>query len=345
MGILIYVNGEGTISGTIQKEMLNEIRALKDGWNEEAFIMNEQTGAFHFKTEGKEGRDPVNDGIIVPIEGLLKYAGEHDLRVNGEFSVTSDWKEHDNITVLIKESSLRTVDSGIYNATDDELIEELSYRGYDTHSLKKKITSWSDIKKMAMSGTLKDMLKSGDVLPLTLLNGDKVDLVVGFDKSGKAYFIFDKAMSDRHVMNKKWTNKGGYAESEMARYADENVFSMLPTDIQQVIEPTKIVQIWDGECRETWHKLFCLSYTQVFGYDEGVAEQEPQDELIDIFKNPLAKMKRRSDGETVLCVLWWLRSVDVNNSFFYVDHYGFVNNCGAGNSLAVVLGFCIEPNR
>ena len=115
-----------------------------------------------------------------------------------------------------------------------------------------------------------------------------MDLVVVYDPSGKAYFIFNNAMSDRHVMNKEWTNEGGYPGSDMARYADEEVFNMLPDYIRAIIEPTKIVQVWGGERRVTDHKLFCLSYTQVFGYDEDFEEQEPEDEKIDIFKNPLA---------------------------------------------------------
>ena len=212
-----------------------------------------------------------------------------------------------------------------------------------------KITSWSDIKKMAMSGRLKNLLKSGDVLPLTLSNGDKVDLVVGYDKNGKAYFIFDKAMSDRHIMNKKWRNIG-YAESEMARYADEDVFPMLPTDIQQVIEPTKIIQVWDGKRMETYHKLFCLSHTQVFGYDEHYDEEyfdvakEPQDGQIDIFKNPFARVKMRCNEETTS---WWgLRSTNDRYNYFYLmrsdGSYGWTDMT---EPVAVVLGFCIEPDK
>ncbi len=207
-----------------------------------------------------------------------------------------------------------------------------------------KITSWSDIKKMAMSGTLKNLLKSGDVLPLTLSNGDKVDLVVGYDSSGRAYFIFDKAMSDRHVMNKKWTNNGGYAGSDMARYADEDVFTMLPADIQQAIEPTKIVQTWDGEYREMWYKLFCLSFTQVFEYNEYFnEEQEPKDEQIDIFKNLFARIKMVCDEETTSW--WWLRSANHYNDFYFVSSDGSYGYNDVTESGAVVLGFCIEPDQ
>jgi len=206
-----------------------------------------------------------------------------------------------------------------------------------------KVTNWYDIKKMAITGTLKDFLRSGDVLPLTLTNGDEVNLVVGYDGSGRAYFIFDKAMSDRHVMNKEWTNKGGYAGSEMARYADEDVFSMLPAYLQQIIEPTKIVQVWDGESRETEHKLFCLSYTQVFGYDEDLEEQEPQDEQIDIFKNPLARVKMRCGAECASW--WWLRSAYHDINFYNVNTDGSGDYAIANYSGAVVLGFCLEPNQ
>ena len=205
------------------------------------------------------------------------------------------------------------------------------------------VTTWEDIKRAAIAGNLKELLKSGDVLPLKLSNGDTVDLVVGYDPSGKAYFIFKNAMSDRHVMNKEWTNEGGYAGSDMARYADEEVFNMLPDYIRAIIEPTKIVQVWGGERRETEHKLFCLSYTQVFGYDEDFEEQEPEDEQIDIFKNPLARVKMRCGASSASW--WWLRSAYITNSFSSVSSDGSYYNYSAYTSGAVVLGFCIEPNQ
>lgn len=202
-----------------------------------------------------------------------------------------------------------------------------------------EIAGWNEIKQYAEAGKLNEILNSGDRIPITLKDGQEIELDVGRDKTGKTYFIFHDCLKDEHIMNEEWTNAGGWAATEMRRYANEDVFHLLPEELQAVIEPTKIVQIVNGERGETQDKLFCLSYTQVFGGDY-CREQEPKDAKIDIFETEKDRVKM-VDGETWW---WWLRSACGAYYFRYVGSDGGSDYDSANDDGGVALGFCVESD-
>ena len=202
-----------------------------------------------------------------------------------------------------------------------------------------EIAGWNEIKQYAEAGKLNEILNSGDRIPITLKDGQEIELDVGREKTGKTYFIFHDCLKDEHIMNEEWTNAGGWAATEMRRYANEDVFHLLPEELQAVIEPTKIVQIVNGERGETQDKLFCLSYTQVFGGDY-CREQEPKDAKIDIFETEKDRVKM-VDGETWW---WWLRSAGNANDFRAVTGTGDSSDSYADHHGGVALGFCVESD-
>lgn len=202
-----------------------------------------------------------------------------------------------------------------------------------------EIAGWNEIKQYAEAGKLNEILNSGDRIPITLKDGQEIELDVGRDKTGKTYFIFHDCLKDEHVMNEEWTNAGGWAATEMRRYANEDVFHLLPGELQAVIEPTKIIQIVNGERVGTLDRLFCLSYTQVFG---GIyySDQEPEDTQIDIFETEKDRVKM-IDGETWW---WWLRSADYAGYFRGVNSGGGSDYYNAYSTYGVALGFCVESD-
>lgn len=197
-------------------------------------------------------------------------------------------------------------------------------------------SSWEEIKATIRDGNT-EWLHSGDMIPVTLKNGEELVLDVARDESGKIIFVFHDCLNEAHVMNKRATNKGGWAKTEMRRYANDEVFALLPDDLQAVIEPTTIVQIVDGKRVETSDKLFCLSRTQVFGKGWW-SENEPEDMQLDIFKSERARVKECGDNGTWP---WWLRSAYYTNYFSYVHSSGNSNNYSAYNSYGVALGFSL----
>lgn len=204
-----------------------------------------------------------------------------------------------------------------------------------------KWTSWAELKAFSEAGKLGEVLKSGDNIPVTLKNGEEVSFDIGKDENGKIYFIMHNCLKERKPMNSNWTNKGGWEESEIRRYLNEKVINLLPDELQEIIKPTKIVQIWNGKRRETEDKLFLLSRTQVFGKHENYEAIEPNDSQIDIFKSPRGRVKECEEAEEVY--FWWLRSPNSSNSSYFcsVGTDGTVLGNSFYYSLGVAPAFCI----
>lgn len=173
-----------------------------------------------------------------------------------------------------------------------------------------KESTWAELKALAEAGKLDEVLKSGDNIPVTLKNGEEVSFDVGRDEGGKVYFIMHNCLKELKPMNSSCTNAGGWEESTMRRYLNEEVIELLPDELREIIKPTKIVQAWDGKRRETEDKLFLLSKTQVFGKDKSYEATEPEDSQIDIFKTERSRVKEREDCGTAS---WWERSPYYNS--------------------------------
>lgn len=208
-----------------------------------------------------------------------------------------------------------------------------------------KWTSWAELKAYAEAGKLGEVLKSGDNIPVTLKNGEKVSFDIGKDESGKIYFIMHNCLKETKPMNRDWTNKGGWEESDMRRYLNEEAIELLPDELREIIKPTKIVQIWNDKRRETEDKLFLLSRTQIFGKNRDYEPIEPNDSLIDIFENQRERVKECKELEEVY--YWWLRSPRSSSprsgfscDFCSVSTGGMVGSF-ADSSLGVAPAFCI----
>ena len=203
-----------------------------------------------------------------------------------------------------------------------------------------KWTSWAELKEFAEAGKLDEVLDSGDNIPVTLKNGEEVSFDVGRDESGKVYFIMHDCMKERKPMNSECTSAGGWEESDMRKYLNKEVIKLLPDELQEIIKPTKIVQIWGGKRRETEDKLFLLSRTQVFGKGKGYEAIEPDDSQIDIFKTERNRVKEREDYGTAF---WWERSPYSGRSNYFcgVGSCGYADYYSASSSYGVAFGFCV----
>lgn len=204
-----------------------------------------------------------------------------------------------------------------------------------------KWTSWAELKALAEAGKLDEVLNSGDNIPVTLKNGEEVSFDVGRDESGKIYFIMHDCLKESKPMNSENTTRGGWEESTMRKYLNEEVIKLLPDELQEIIKPTKIVQVWDGKRRETEDKLFLLSRTQVFGKDKNYEAIEPEDSQIDIFKMERNRVKERKGYGTAW---WWQRSPNPTTKGWFDDisYYGGRDSDVAANcSGGVAPAFCI----
>ena len=199
-------------------------------------------------------------------------------------------------------------------------------------------SSWAVLKDAVKNGTIHDVLHSKDKIPVTLKNGEKTAVIATYDESGKLFFVFENCLRDPQRMNSRHTNRGAWANSEMREYMNQ-IFELLPDDLQAVIETTHIIQTHNGGTYESHDKLFLLSEEQVFGKCR-YSEPEQGVSQFDIFTCERDRVKERDDVGTEW---WWLRSPysGYSSYFVYVNTSGFVNTNNASYSYGVAPGFCI----
>ena len=199
-------------------------------------------------------------------------------------------------------------------------------------------SSWAELKQAVKNGTIREVLHSGDKIPVTLKNGEEVAFVATYDESGKLFFVSDNCLRDAYYMNPRFTNGGAWAGSKMREHM-KKVFELLPDDLQAAIEPIHIIQANNGGIFESDDKLFLLSEMQVFG---GCRYSEPEAGVtqLDIFKGERDRVKER---EGIGTEWWWLRSPysGSSNCFVSVSSNGSVNGNSASLSGGVAPSFCI----
>lgn len=208
------------------------------------------------------------------------------------------------------------------------------------------IGTWEKLKVAADNGTLNTIVRSGDIIPVTLGNHERLKFAVTRDESGKTYFVLTNKMRTERQMNNEPTAEGGWAACDMRRYLNEEVFALLPDELQSVVAPTKIVQIMRDKRIESTDKLFLLSSTQVFGKFI-YSEQEPEDSQLDWFSN---RQRRKLTKTVTDPIWWWLRTLgptghllDIRYNYFHiVDNNGdpYVTNPALHNG--VVFAFCLN---
>ena len=183
MGVVIYVTGEGTIvpkNGVDQtdltEEQVDDIRNIKNGWIYPA--LDVQESSFSFSDSMMEGCDPYDDGVIKPLKSLITYAKANSLSVSGNFEVTSDWRDYDDITITISDNEISYANSEVMNASTEELELELASR-------KPKPTTLYDVVLIEKPG--EDGLTKTNVMDLyDMLNGEEAyPLEIG-DRNGSS---------------------------------------------------------------------------------------------------------------------------------------------------------------
>lgn len=199
--------------------------------------------------------------------------------------------------------------------------------------------TWADLKIAVSNGTIRELVNSGDMIPVTLKNGEAVELVATYDQTGKLFFVFNNCINEPMPMNESYTNKGGWAASLMRRTLNSDILALLPDEIQVVIAPTRIMQMQNGKEIVSEDKLFLLSKTQVFGTGDW-SRYEPEDSPLDIFTGERSRVKERADYGTEW---WWLRSPVASSTynFYSVYNSGTSNGSNAHHSIGVAPGFCL----
>ena len=172
------------------------------------------------------------------------------------------------------------------------------------------------------------VLKVGDEITETLKDGCEVVFVV----MDEGVIGLKNCLREEHRMNNDWTNKGGWEATEMRRYLNEDVFAVLPDELQAIIKPRTL-----GSGEHTFEdKLWLFSEVEIFGEQDWTEKEPDPGTQLEYFKDCCNRIKLDADGDAAY--YWWERSPKASSS----DHFCAVNrNGGASVSNANFLwGVC-----
>lgn len=200
-------------------------------------------------------------------------------------------------------------------------------------------TTWDEIAGKIKAGKAREFLSVGDVVPFTMKDGQTVNAVVAEINpygDNEVAFVIEECLDERHVMNKEYTNAGGWRDCDMRKYLNGEILDLLPDDLKAVIADRTITQEKDGKELTSTDKLWLLSLTEV-GEDY---ENAKGDVHFSLFKDKRSRVKQQ-DGETIW---YWLRSPDAASSaaFCFVATSGTSGNTSANYYNGVAFGFLVK---
>ena len=203
-------------------------------------------------------------------------------------------------------------------------------------------TDWAQLKTVQEQMNLAEiMLEVGSEFPICLeADADNENDV--FEQEGRVMVVLKDCMEKMHAMNDYATNKGGWKDSAMRKWLNEDVLPRLPKELQEMVVPRTIRQKINGEEVQTQDKLWLPSFTEMFGA-EAAAEWTPGDlgdEQFELFDSERSRVKEVPGRGTWW---YWLRSPRASTStdFCLVNSNGYAGANAASTAYGVAFGFCL----
>lgn len=212
-------------------------------------------------------------------------------------------------------------------------------------------TDWAQLKTVQERGNLAEVLEVGSEFLVSLeADADNENdvfeqltaQVTHVTKEGRVMVVVKDCMGQMHAMNDHATNEGGWKDSAMRKWLNEDVLHRLPKELQAMIVPRTIRQKINGEEVQMQDKLWLPSFTEMFGAD-AAAEWAPcdlGDEQFELFDSERSRVKEVPGRGTWW---YWLRSPRASNSarFCLVGGGGNADCYYASGARGVAFGFCL----
>lgn len=183
-------------------------------------------------------------------------------------------------------------------------------------------SKWSDIARN-VSADSAGYLSVGDCITDKLKDGREFTVEVAaidpYD-TNTVVLVFKNAI-ESHCMNNDATNEGGWRDSGMRQWLNEEFIELLPDELQKVIKPRFISQRQGDRILESEDKLWLLSEMEIFGIC-GYSNSDEDDTQFELFKDAKNRVKTYADGTSAY---WWGRSPSYYNSYSFC----FVNTNGS----------------
>lgn len=211
-------------------------------------------------------------------------------------------------------------------------------------------TDWAQLKTVQERGNLAEVLEVGSEFPISLeADADNENdvfeqltaQVAHATKECRVMVVIKDCTGQMHAMNDHATNEGGWKDSAMRKWLNEDVLHRLPKELQAMIVPRTIRQKINGEEVQMQDKLWLPSFTEMFGAD-AAAEWAPcdlGDEQFELFDSERSRVKEVPGRGTWW---YWLRSPDASDSAdFCLVGSGGAYRSNASNASGVAFGFCL----
>ena len=172
------------------------------------------------------------------------------------------------------------------------------------------------------------------------------NLADGSGKSPLTFFCVDLPQI-LHRMNEESSNAGGYENSEMREYLNDDLFSALPSKLKEIIKPVR--KISDGGSTNkklitTTDNCWLASYDEV-GLISGNNNLSGQGEIYSSIFSTNKDTRKKYITDNTATGGWWLRSsyysTNSSSMFWRVTNSGGSYSDIAFNSFYVAFGFCI----
>ena len=180
-------------------------------------------------------------------------------------------------------------------------------------------------------------LKAGDIITEKTLDGEEMDLVVVDMGPGWARFERKDCLPGEVAYNQNNRNAGGFADSDVKRYLNEEVFNSLPEELRNVIAEVERKQE-NGE--SSLCRLFLPTESELFGdccySEDGTYSQ------IEYYKDRRNRIKCNRKGGSP--DWYWTASVrsGYSTNCVHVIGYGYSYNWSASTELYVPVCFVIQ---
>nr|DAL14005.1 MAG TPA_asm: hypothetical protein [Caudoviricetes sp.] len=218
------------------------------------------------------------------------------------------------------------------------------------------ILSWQQIGDLVLKaeqGTvnLSDYFSIGDTKPVTLTTGETIELqIAGFNHdtfsdgvTAPVTFVMKDCLNTKAQMNGSNTNTGGYPDSAMKIWVENNIYDKLPSELKALVAPVK--KKWYttynnvNSLTEGNYNVWLLSEAEVFDsvtqtIGSGEGTKYP------IFTDNASRIKKVNGTND----LWWLGSCYRSGSdpFVVVRSGGGASGYSASYSGGVAAGLCIR---
>lgn len=195
--------------------------------------------------------------------------------------------------------------------------------------------NWEELAQKIKDNT--SGLKVGDIITEKTLDGEEMDLVVVDMGPGWARFESKDCLPVEVAYNQNNRNAGGFADSDVKHYLNEEVFNNLPEELRNVIAEVERKQ---ENGKSSLCRLFLPTESELFGdccYSEDSTYSQ-----IEYYKDRRNRIKCNRKGGSP--DWYWTASVRGGTSAgcVGVTGYGYSDGWGAGSELYVPVCFVIQ---